>query len=74
MASSSQQPKPRDGVLTTLKVVIRGLDLAKDACGFPPAQAVFGSVSALLTIIMVRFPLVLRDDELLTHVYSGRHG
>jgi hypothetical protein len=56
MALASQRPKGRDGVLSTLDVVIQTLNLAKDACGIPPAQAVFGSVSALLTMIRVRFP------------------
>jgi hypothetical protein len=56
MASTSQQPTGRDGVLSALDIVIQGLDLAKDTCGIPPAQAVFGIVSALLTMMRARFP------------------
>lgn len=56
MTSTTQQPIGRDGVLSALDIVIQGLNLAKDACGIPPAQVVFGSVSALLTMIRVRFP------------------
>jgi hypothetical protein len=56
MASTSQQSTGRDGVLPALDIVIQGLDLAKDTCGIPPAQAVFGIVSALLTMIRARFP------------------
>ena len=53
MASASQRPKERDGVISTLNLVIRGLDLAKDTCGIPPAQAAFGAVSALLGMLKV---------------------
>jgi hypothetical protein len=56
MASTSQQPIGHDGVLSALDIVIQGLNLAKDTCGIPPAQAVFGTVSALLTMIRARFP------------------
>ena len=73
MASKFQRPKGRDDALSALDVVIKGLDLAKDACGIPPAQAVFGTVSALLTMIRVR-PITSSDDELLVHVCSGLDG
>jgi hypothetical protein len=63
----SQRPKGRDGALTTLNVCIQALDIAKDACGIPPAQVALGSASTLLTMIRVRFSL-LREDKLLTHV------
>ena len=56
MASASQRPRGRDGVLSTLDVIIQGLNLAKDTCGVLPAQAAFGSVSALLTMIRVCSP------------------
>jgi hypothetical protein len=70
MASTSQQPKGRDGIFTTLDVFIQGLGLAKDTCGIPPAQIAFGTACALLTMIRVRFPL-LSDDEFSTDVYLG---
>ena len=71
MALVSQGPKGRDHVLSALDIVIQGLSLAKDTCGFPPAQAAFGSVSALLTMIRVRFPILC--DDPLTHVLPGHH-
>jgi hypothetical protein len=74
MASTSQPQKGRDVVLPTLDVFIQALNIAKDACGIPPAQIALGSASTLLTMIRVRFPLLLREDEPLTHVYLGHHG
>jgi hypothetical protein len=55
--ASPQQQKGRDGVLTALDVLIQTLNIAKDACGIPPAQVALGSASVLLTIIRVRFSL-----------------
>ena len=60
-AKSSKQQKRPENALSLLDVAIGVLNLAKDVCGIPPAQAVFGSVSILLTMIRVRFP-PLSDD------------
>jgi hypothetical protein len=60
MASSRRQ-KGLDGVLTTLNVSIQALDIAKEACGIPPAQIALGSASVLLTMIRVCFPLLCED-------------
>jgi hypothetical protein len=65
--ASSQQPKGRDTVLTTLDLFIQALNIAKDACGIPPAQVAFGSATVLLTMIRVRFP-PFHEDKLPTHV------
>lgn len=73
MASASQPPNGRDGVLSTLDVIIQGLNLVKDTCGIPPAQAAIGTVSALLTMMKVRF-LLFRDEKLLVHVHPGLYG
>ena len=74
MASPPSQPaKGRDGVISTLNVFIQALNIAKDACGIPPAQAAFGSAGVLLTMIRVRFPF-LCEDELLTRVNLGHNG
>jgi hypothetical protein len=73
MASTSQPTKGRDVVLPTLDVFIQALNVAKDACGIPPAQIALGSASTLLTMIRVSFPL-LREDEWLTHAYLGYVG
>jgi hypothetical protein len=56
MASTSQRPKGRGGALSTLDVLIQTLNLAKDTCGIPPAQAVLASAVALLAMIRVRIP------------------
>jgi hypothetical protein len=71
MASASQRPKGRDGALSTLDIVIQGLNLAADSCGLPPAQAAFGSANALLTMIRVRLPKLC--DELLAHVSTANN-
>ena len=51
--ASSQQQKGRDGVRKTLGVFIQALNIAKDACGVPPAQVALGVASTLLTMIQV---------------------
>ena len=71
--ASPKRSKGRDAVLSTLDVVIQGLNLAKDACGIPPAQIALSSASVLLTTIRVRFPL-LCEVEPLIHVYLGHDG
>ena len=54
----AKRSKGRDAVLSTLDVVIQGLNLAKDACGIPPAQIALGSASVLSTTIRVRILLL----------------
>lgn len=55
MAPASERPKTREGVITTVNIIIQGLEFAKDACGFPPAQVACGAVSTLLSMMIVRF-------------------
>jgi hypothetical protein len=55
MATSSHQPKGRDGTLSALNLAIEGLNLAKEISSVTPAKAVFGSVSVILTVVKVRF-------------------
>lgn len=55
MASTSRRQKERNRALPVLDAVIQVLSLAKDSCGIPPAQAVFGVACAILTVIRVRF-------------------
>ena len=73
MAPPSQRPKGRDGVISTLDLVIQGLTLAKDTCGFPPAQAALGAASVLLTMIRVRSFIFHRGGPPV-HVCSGLRG
>ena len=60
-AKRPKRQKRRENALSLLDGAIKALDLAKDVCGIPPAQAVFGSVSVLLTMIRVRFRLFSDD-------------
>jgi hypothetical protein len=53
MTSTSQPQTGRDVVIPTLDVFIQALNIAKDACGIPPAQIALGSASTLLTMIRV---------------------
>jgi hypothetical protein len=66
--ASTQQPKSRDGVLSTLDDFIQALIVAKDSCGIPPAKIAFGSASVLLIMIRVCF-LLLCKDKFLIRVY-----
>ena len=67
MASESPDSKSNDRMISTLDGLIQVLDLAKDTCGIPPAQAAFGAVSILLTMIRVCHPRFWYYD-LLAHV------
>ena len=70
MASKPQQSKGRDGLLSTLDVLIQALSVAKDACSaIPPAKIAIASASVLLSMIRVCFSL--SHDKVLTHVYPG---
>ena len=73
MASTSKQPREREKTLSTLNVLIEGLNLAKELSSVTPAKAAFGSVSALLVMIRVRF-LPLCGNGLMTHVCLGLSG
>jgi len=74
MGPESQQPKRRDGVLSSLTMAVEALNLAKEVSAITPAKAVFGSVGTLLTMIRVCF-FRLCDDELLAHTaYPGLNG
>ena len=59
--------------LSLLNAAIEAMNLAKEISSVTPAKAVFGSVSALLTMIRVRF-LLVRHGELWVYVYPGLYG
>ena len=61
MTDKSQQPKGRDGVLSSMNMAIDGLNLAKELSSITPAKAVFGSVAVLLTMIKVSFLLICNE-------------
>ena len=73
MEADSQRTKGRDSVLSALNIAIEALNLAKDISTIAPAQAVFGSVSILLTMIRVRFH-PFSDDTLQVYMQSGLDG
>jgi len=54
MTTKSQQPKNREGALSSLNVAIDIVNLAKEVSDVTPAKATFGTVSILLTMIRVR--------------------
>jgi hypothetical protein len=60
MEAESQQPEGWEGVTTALNEAIEALNSAK-VSSFPPAKAVFDSVSGLLTLIWVCFLLSCND-------------
>jgi len=72
MQTESQRPKTRDGVISSLNIAIEGLNLAKEVANITPAKAVFGSASALLTLIKVCF-LFFCDEATQTHTWPGHH-
>ena len=57
MDPKSQKQKRQDNTLSSLDAAIDAMNLAKEVSGATPAKAVFGTVSIILTMIRVRFPL-----------------
>jgi hypothetical protein len=73
LLQTSQQPKGRDGALSTLNAAIGVLNRAKGASGTAPTQAAFGSVNDLPTTVRVR-SLLFCDEGLPAHTYPGLCG
>ena len=73
MDPDSQRRERRDDLLSSLNVAIEAMNLVKEVSTIPPAKAVFGSVSILLTMIRVRF-LPFSDDVCQVHMYTGLNG
>ena len=73
MATGSQRPEAQNNVLSALDIGTQTLNLAKDACGIPPAQMAFGSTRALLAMIRVCW-LPFPDFVLPVDVYPGPYG
>jgi len=57
MDAETKPSKRRDNVISSLNMAIDVLNIAKEVSSITPAKAVFGSVSALIVMIKVRFPL-----------------
>ena len=67
---AAQEPKERNGVLSSLDAAIDILNLAKELSSVTPAKAVFGSVSVLLTMIKV-CSLLFCGDIFQVYTYPG---
>ena len=52
----------RDGALSLLNAAIEVMNLAKEVSSATPAKAIFGSVSAILTMIRVGLLPICRDQ------------
>ena len=72
MTTNPQRPRGRDG-LPLLNVAIQTLNLAKEVSSIAPAKVIFGSVSILLAMIIVR-SLLYWADEFEIHVHPEHHG
>ena len=53
MGPSTQQQKRRDFVISAFNVAIEASNIAKEVCSITPAKPVFGTFSAVLTMIKV---------------------
>ena len=74
MDTKSQQMKGGDAALSSLNSAIETLDLAEQIARIdPPAEAVFGSVSAVLTIIRVPSLLVCVVGRLHAEIDLGHN-
>ena len=74
MKVESQQPEGREGAIEALTAAIsETTNLADKVSCIPPAKIIFGSVTALLTLIRVCF-LLLCHDLLQVHTWSGLNG
>ena len=67
MDVESPRLKRQDSVFSSLNAAIDAVDLVEKLTSATPAKAVFGSVSALLTMIKVRFPPLPRWSILGSH-------
>ena len=66
-AKSSKQQKRRENALSLLDAAVEAMNLAKEISGATPAKAVFGSVSVLVTMIIVSF-IIFYYGMLCVHV------
>ena len=63
MEGNSQQPKERDGVISTLNGFIEVLNIAKEMANNTPAKAVFGSAVVILALVRVSHLLTFHYVE-----------
>ena len=70
MASDSQRSNGHESTLSRLNLAIDVLSVAKDISTIAPAQAAFGSVCVLLTVLRV-LAFLFCGDRLPTYVSLG---
>lgn len=73
MATDSQRQRGGDSAHSTLNTATEVLNLAKEIWSVTPVKIVFGSVSAMLTMIGVRF-FPFCGGEFHIDVYKGLNG
>ena len=59
MDKKPKQSKRREDVLSSLNVIIEGLNVAQNLSSITPAKAIFGTVGVILTMIRVSFSFLL---------------
>ena len=73
MEPEFRQPKRREGNISALNAAIESLKLAENISSITSAKTVFGFVSALLTMIRVRF-LLFCNYLLRVYIQLGLNG
>jgi len=71
-SSKPQRSDDQDNSISTLNIVIKTFDIAKDAVDIAPAKAIFGSVSFILEMIRVRSSFLQSPLVALKHVQDSR--
>jgi len=61
MEAKYRRPKEQEGAISVLNAAIEAMNLAKEISSITPANAVFGSVSVILTMTRVGFLPVCVD-------------
>ena len=71
MDPKSKQSKRRDDVLSSLDVIIEGLNLAANLSSIAPARAIFSTVGIILTMMRVSSLLLRRDPLRADQMHTG---
>ena len=71
MDAKSRQSKRREDILSSLDIIIGGLNLAENLSSITPAKAVFSTVSAILTMTRVSILLLCGDLLQTDKMYTG---
>jgi len=74
MDAKHKQSKRRDDVLSSLNVIIEGLNLAENLSSITPAKAVFSTASTVLTMIRVSIFLLCNEPSQTDKMCTGLNG